>query len=110
MASAAVLGCTSAVNLADEKALETALEKQWSIGKEARALIDKHDRGNWLGFLGALKSCQKTGGDLKACKRLERDIFHYDSMVSIMLYGYEYDPYEEHYKLGEFYRKFSANP
>ena len=74
MACAAILGCTSAVNIETESTLE-ATQDQWTLPNDLVNYISRVDSKNTIGFRGAYKKCTRKNGDAKVCKTIERDVF-----------------------------------
>ena len=75
MACAAILGCTSAVNLDTENTLErNSQEEKWRLPKDLMVHISEFDWSNGIGFMGAGEECARTNGRREFCKTLEHDV------------------------------------
>ena len=55
MACAAILGCTSAVNLESENTLERNPQDKWTLPRDRIEPIKRVDSKNTIGFRGAFK-------------------------------------------------------
>ena len=73
MACAAILGCTSAVNIETESTLE-ATPGQWTLPNHLASYINLFDSRNEIGFRGTLIKCARTNGKGKVCKTLQNDV------------------------------------
>ena len=79
MACAAILGCTSAVNLETESTLEATQQKR-TLPEDLIAHINRVDIRNNYGFKGAFEKCARTNGRGKVCKTLEQDVFWHKNL------------------------------
>ena len=81
MACATILGCTSAVKLDNEIAVEATAQGNWPIGQEAFKYIKDIDVYNRFGFTGALGMCIERRGFAEVCERLESDVIDHMSIM-----------------------------
>ena len=85
MACAAILGCTSAVNLDTENTLEANSQDRWTLPEDLITHINRIDARNKIGLRGAYKKCVSNNGSGEVCKTLERDVYLHKKLDDYML-------------------------